>query len=154
MIRALLCLTALCTSPLAAQQSPFAGTWRISYPVGATIENGVMTPIMGAGTLVVAPVADSLIGELNMDPDPGLPPRPMQRLAAPATAPAATFLARSEATVNVNGSESKVAVTSTWKLTVKGDSLSGTVERVLEGFEDATQPPHEVTGVRQQGPGR
>lgn len=150
MLRTLCCLVVLNTTALAAQQSPFAGTWRISYPVGATIENGVVTPIMGAGTLVVAAVADSLIGELNMDPDPELPPRPMQRLSAPAAAPAATFIARSEATLNMNGEESKVAVISTWRLTVKGDSLSGTVERVLEGFEDANQPPHEVTGVRQK----
>jgi len=154
MLRTLSCLIVFGTTTLAAQQSPFAGTWRLSYPVGATIENGVVTPIMGAGTLVVTPVADSLIGELNMDPDPELPPRPAQRLAASATAPAATFIARSEATINMNGSESKATVISTWKLTVKGDSLSGTVERVLEDFEDANQPPHEVTGVRQQGSSR
>ncbi|HMU62737.1 MAG TPA: hypothetical protein PKA66_13205, partial [Gemmatimonadales bacterium] len=137
MLRTLCCLMVLNATALAAQQSPFAGTWRVTYPVGASIDNGVVTPIMGSGTLVVAPVADSLIGELNMDPDPELPARPAQRLAAPATAPAATFVARSEATLNMNGAESQATVISTWKLTVKGDSLSGTVERVLEGYEAA-----------------
>lgn len=150
MLRTLCCLMVLNATALAAQQSPFAGTWRVTYPVGASIDNGVVIPIMGSGTLVVAPVADSLIGELNMDPDPELPARPAQRLAAPATAPAATFVARSEATLNMNGAESQATVISTWKLTVKGDSLSGTVERVLEGYEAANQPPRAVTGVRQR----
>lgn len=150
MIRILCCLIALHTTALAAQQSPFAGTWRVSYPVGATIENGAVTPIMGSGTLVVASVGDSLIGELNMDPDPELPPRAAQRLAAPVSAPGATFIARSEATLSMNGAESQVEVISTWKLSVKGDSLSGTVERVLEGYEAANQPPKPVTGSRQK----
>ncbi len=150
MIRTLCCLIVLHTSALAAQQSPFAGTWRISYPVGATIENGAATPILGSGTLVVVSVADSLIGKLDMDPDPELSPRPAQRLAAPVTAPAATFIARTEATLNMNGTESKATVISTWKLTVKGDSLSGTVERVMEGYEAANQSPQPVTGSRRK----
>jgi hypothetical protein len=150
MLRTLCCLMVLNATALAAQQSPFAGTWRISYPVGATIENGVATPILGSGTLAIATVADSLVGELNMDPNPEFPPRPAQRLAAKAAAPEATFVSHTEATLNMNGSESKATVISTWKLTVKGDSLSGTVERVLEGYEAANQPPHEVTGVRQK----
>lgn len=149
MIRAFLCLLVLNTTALAAQQSPFAGTWRLSYPVGATIENGVATSILGAGTLVVTPAADSLFGELNMDPNPELPPRPAQRLAAGATSPEATFVSHTEATLNMNGTESTATVISTWKLTVKGDSLFGTVERVLEGYEAANQPPQTVTGTRQ-----
>jgi len=150
MLRTLCCLAVLHTTALAAQQSPFAGTWKLSYPAGATVENGVSTPIFAKGTLVVRTQGDSLIGILNMEADPALPPRPEQRLAAPATAPAATFLARSEATINMNGEESKATVISTWKLAVKGDSLTGTVERVLEGFEGANQPPQAVTGVRKK----
>jgi hypothetical protein len=148
MLRTLCCLIVLNTTALAAQQSPFAGTWRLTYPVGATIENGVATPILGSGTLVVAAVADSLIGELNMDPNPELPPRPAQRMAATATAPEVTFVSHTEAVLNMNGEEQTATVISTWKLAVKGDSLSGTVERVLEGFEMANQPPQPVTGVR------
>ena len=42
MIRTLCCLIVLHTSALAAQQSPFAGTWRISYQVRVMIEIGVV----------------------------------------------------------------------------------------------------------------
>jgi hypothetical protein len=154
MIRTLLCLTVLSTSTLAAQQSPFVGTWSVSYPAGAMLENGIMTPIMATGVLSIIRSADSLVGELVMDPNPELGPRPMVRMAAAAGAGEVTFVSYSEATLTMNGSESKTTVISSWKLAVQGDTLSGTVERRLEGFEEANQPPHEVTGVRQQGPTR
>ena len=148
MLRTLCCLIVLNTTALAAQQSPFAGTWRLTYPVGATVENGVNTPIMGTGVLKISTTGDSLVGELNMDANDQVPPRPMQRLIASAAGPDATFIAHTEAKLNMNGEERTATVISTWKLAVKGDSLSGTVERVLEGFEMANQPPQPVTGVR------
>lgn len=148
MFRTLFCLTVLTTTTLAAQQSPFVGSWHVSYPVGATVENGVNTPIMGTGVLKISTTGDSLVGELNMDANDQVPPRPMQRLIASGAGPEATFIAHTEAQLNMNGEEQTATVISTWKLAVKGDSLSGTVERVLEGFEMANQPPQPVTGVR------
>jgi hypothetical protein len=150
MIRILLCLTALATTTLAAQQSPFVGSWDISYPAGARMENGMSTPIMGTGVLKIALTADSLVGELTINPSADLPPRPKQRLVASGAGAEATFIAHTEANLNMNGEERTAIVISTWKLAVEGDSLSGTVERVLEGFEIANQPPQPVTGVRRK----
>jgi len=151
MIRPLLCLLALHTSTLAAQQPSLVGSWQLSYPAGATIENGVATTIFGKGVLTVVRQADSLIGTLVMDANPDLPARPPVRMAAPAgAADAATFLSHSEATISMNGDEQKANVTSTWKLAVKGDSLVGTVERTLEGYEEANQPAKPVTGTRRK----
>lgn len=73
MIRTLLCLTALATTTLAAQQSPFVGTWALSYPGGAMMENGVVTPIMATGLLTVEETGDSLIATLVADPLAGPP---------------------------------------------------------------------------------
>ena len=55
--------------------------------------------------------------------------------------------------MNMNGQESKATVVSTWKLTVRGDSLDGTVARTIEGFDMAggDQPPQPVTGSRKKG---
>lgn len=151
MIRPLLCLLAVHTTALAAQQPSLVGSWQLAYPAGATIENGVATTIFGKGVFTVVQQADSLIGTLVMDANPDLPGRPPVRMAAPAGTGAATFLSHSEATISMNGDEQKATVTSTWKLAVKGDSLVGTVERTLEGFEEANQPPQPVTGTRRKG---
>lgn len=151
MIRPLLCLLALHTTALAAQQSPLVGNWQLSYPAGATIENGVATTIFGSGVLTVVRQADSLIGTLVMDANQQLAPRPPVRMAALAGSGAATFLSRSEATLSRNGEESTATVVSTWILAVKGDSLTGTVERTLEGVDGANQPPKPVTGTRRKG---
>lgn len=153
MTRALLCLLALNTTALAAQVPSFVGGWKISYPVGATVENGEVTVLMGTGTLTIVAQGDSLIGTLAMDPAPDRPARPAVRLAAPASTGEATFVSHSEATLNMNGEESKKTVVSTWKLTVRGDSLAGTVARTIEGFDMAggDQPPQPVTGSRKKG---
>jgi len=148
MMRALLCLLILASSPVVAQQSSFVGTWNLSYPGGAMRENGVMTPIMATGVLTITATGDSLIGTLVMNPHAELGSRPDVRMMAGVGSTEATFVSRSEATLSTNGEERKAAVISTWKLAVAGDSLSGTVERTLEGFEEANQPPTPVTGSR------
>ena len=102
-IRTVLSLALVCTTTLAAQQSSFVGVWTVSYPGGAMMENGVMTPIMATGTLSIAVQADSLVGSLVMDPNPELGPRPEVRMTAVAGAGAATFVSRSEATLSTNG---------------------------------------------------
>jgi hypothetical protein len=153
MTRALLCLLAFHTTALAAQAPSFVGGWQLSYPVGAMVENGEVTVIMGTGTLTIVAQGDSLIGTLVTDSTPGERPRPTVRLAAPAVTGAATFVSHSEATMNINGQESKATVVSTWALKVQGDSLSGTVARTIEGFDMAggDQPPQPVTGSRKKG---
>jgi hypothetical protein len=129
------------------------GGWQLSYPVGATVENGEVTVLMGTGALNIVAQGDSLIGTLVMDPAQDQPPRPAVRMAARVSTGEATFVSHSEATLNINGEESKAKVVSTWKLTVRGDSLAGTVARTIEGFDspEGEQPPHPVTGSRKKG---
>ncbi len=153
MIRTLLCLTALATTTLAAQQSPFVGTWALSYPGGAMMENGVVTPIMATGLLTVEATGDSLIATLVADPSPDLPARPPTRLAAKAGAGTVTFTSRRQAKLNMNGVEREAMAVSTWILHVTGETLDGTVETTIEGMEMGLQEPMPVTGSRKKGEG-
>jgi|WetSurMetagenome_2_1015567.scaffolds.fasta_scaffold73806_3 hypothetical protein len=153
MKRMLLCLIAL-NAPaavLAAQAPSFAGTWQLQYPRGTRVENGEATVMWGTGTLSVVAQGDSLIGTLTGDPAPDMPPRPPVRLAGKAATRETTFISSSEATLNMNGDTKTATVVSTWNLTVKGDSLVGTVHRKLQGYDmGEDQPAQAVTGVRKQ----
>jgi hypothetical protein len=135
---------------LPAQQPSLVGTWRISYPAGMRVENGMSTPIMASGTLTIEARGDSLIGELVTDSTAGLPPRPPAHLAAATSAGEATFVSRTQAKVNINGELSERTAVSTWSLRAKGDTLSGTVQRRLEGFGAGDQGPSPVTGTRRK----
>lgn len=149
MIRSLVCALLLGSTTLSAQQPALVGTWRLTYPAGMRIENGVPTPIISDGTLTVTAQGDSLIGSLVTDPIPDVPARPPARLAAPKPASdEAVFTARSEATLNMNGEERTATVVSTWRLAARGDSVSGTVERRIEGMEMGGGGPRPVTGTR------
>lgn len=151
MTRTLVVLLALSHGALQAQQPSLAGAWKITYPAGMRIEDGVATPIMATGSLTVQPAGDSLIATLATDPGPDMPARPPLRLAAKSGPGEATFIGRSKATINVNGAEHEAAVTSTWVLRAKGDSLTGTVERKIDSPEAGPQEARPVTGVRKQG---
>ena len=152
MIRSLLCLLALNTTALAAQHSPFVGTWQLSFPLGARLENGRAVPMMGTGVLTVVAQADSLVGTLVMDPQEGIPEESAPRLVAKAGGGTAIFVSRSEITLLMNMEERKSVMISTWQLTVTGDRLEGTVTRKVEAFGDSPDqgalPP--VTGVRRK----
>jgi hypothetical protein len=148
MTRSLVIALTLACSTLQAQQHPLVGTWQVSFVAGMSIENGVETPILGGGHLTIEVQGDSLIGTLNRDPVPGIADRPPARLAGVAADGAVTFLSLSTANINMNGMERTAAVTSTWRLQANGDSLEGTVERQIEGFDEMSRPS-PVTGTRQ-----
>lgn len=150
MTRTFVVVLTLCSSALQAQQQPLVGAWQISYPAGLRIENGAPTPIMATGWLTIEAKGDSLIAELVTDPSPDLPVRPPARLAAKASAGDATFISRTTATLNINGAEREATAVGTWMLGARGDTLSGTVERMLEGHELGTQGPKPVTGTRRK----
>jgi hypothetical protein len=150
MLRTVVFCSALFGGVLQAQQPPLVGTWRITYTAGVRMENGFSTPVMAAGTLTIAVRGDSLIGELVTDSSPGLPPRPLARLVATASAGEATFTSRSRATVNINGTRQEATAVSTWTLRASGDSLSGSVRRRLEDFDAPPQGPSPVTGTRRK----
>ena len=151
MTRAFVVLLTLCNCALQAQQQPLVGVWRISYTGGMRIEDGVATPIMATGTLTIEAKADSLVANLVTEPAPDLPARPPVRVATKAGAGDATFTAHTKATININGAEREATVVSTWVLRAKGDSLEGTVQRKIEGFEGGSQEPQPVTGTRRRG---
>ncbi len=135
--------------PARAQQSPLVGVWQLSYPAGIRMENGARTVMMGKGRLTVAIEGDSLVGTLVSEPMPDAPPRPPARMSAPMGSGSRTFVARTKATLNLNGEEREATAVSTWTLTAAGDSLSGTVERRIDGFPVAAQDPQPVSGTRQ-----
>jgi hypothetical protein len=151
MTRILVVLFALSHGVLNAQQSPLAGTWLVNFQAGMRVEDGVATPLFATGTLTVQSVADSLIGTLATNPAPDMPARPPVRLAAKASTGEATFIAHGKATINVNGAEHEAAVVSTWVLRAKGDSLEGTVARMIDSPEAGPQEPRPVTGTRKKG---
>ena len=149
MFRTILVLGAL-ISPLSlsAQQSALVGAWKISYPSGVRMENGEQTILRATGTLTVARQGDSLIANLVRDPGPE-PSRAPIHLAARASADPAVFEYRSQATINVNGEASTVASVSLWSLRVVGDSLTGSVERRIDGPYAQQMEPQPVSGRRQ-----
>lgn len=141
-------------APLGAQQHPAIGTWQLEYTVGMRVDNGVPTVIRGTGKLTVVAAGDSLIGTLETDPVPDLPPRPPARLAGTARGSApAVFEQRSVATLNLNGEEQQATAVSTWRLHIHGDSIEGTVERRIEGASVPLppQPAQPVKGTRARG---
>lgn len=150
MMRPLVVMLACATLPIAAQH-PLAGTWKLSYAVGARVDGGVRTVINGTGTLTLKQVGDSLVGELLTDATGEFPQRPPVRMAGRATEGAVSLVSRSTGKVNMNGDEHDVTAISTWKLTVAGDSVSGTVSRALEGMDLPPMPAAPVSGVRTGG---
>jgi hypothetical protein len=151
MRRASLLSSALLLVPtlLSAQSaSPLVGAWNVDVPAGVRIEDGEPETIFARGTLDVVALGDSLIGTLKVQPPSGMPARPPARLAAKAVPGPATFVNHGEATINANGVETKHASTSTFSLEAKGDSLHGTVTRIIEGVESPLSQPQRVTGVR------
>lgn len=152
MFRSFVCTLLFGTTALSAQAPALVGTWRLTYPAGARVENGVHTPIISEGTLTVSLQGDSLVGSLLTDPIPDVPARPAVRMAAARPAgDEVVFTARSEATLTMNGEERTATVVSTWRLVARGDSVSGTVERRLEGMEMGGAGPQPVTGTRARG---
>jgi len=147
----LIALNAVALTGLAAQAPSLAGAWQVSYPRGTMIENGEATVMWGTGTLTIVAQGDSLIGTLAADPVPNVTPKPPVRLAGKAASPEAIFISNSEATLNMNGDMKTATVVSTWTLAVKGDSLVGTVDRKLQGYDMGDdQPAQAVKGARKK----
>ena len=149
MPRSVLAALVLCAGTLHAQ-SPLVGVWRLTYPAGSRIENGVPSLIMGTGTLRIEAHGDSLTGELVTDPMPDVPARPAARLTGVASTGPTLLTSRTAGTLTMNGEERPMTAISTWSLEVRGDSLVGTVARKLEGMPFGAQGPEPVRGVRHQ----
>jgi hypothetical protein len=146
----LLCLPTV----LSGQSHPLVGTWNVTVPAGVRIDNGEPAIIVAKGTLAVTVVGDSLIGTLNVEPPEGLPARPASRLAARRASGPTTFVSVTQATLNVNGSESQRSVTSTYIVeSSDGDAFKGTVTRIINGLESPMSTPQPFNGTRVGGAG-
>lgn len=144
---AILLLSMLGIAGPAAAQTPLVGTWKISFPAGARVENGVQSLVMGAGTLKIAAQGDSLIGELTSEPVENLPARGPSQMIGVAGNPTA-LIAKLTTLIDINGEQHAVTVRSTWQLQAKGDSLIGSLSHKVEGDAGMAQDPGPVRGVR------
>lgn len=127
-----------------AQSHPLVGEWSVSYAGGMRIENGERVPMNVSGTLTVVAEGDSLVATLKSEPPAGAPPgaanRPPARFAARTVAGKVTFVHRSEATLNMNGEQSRRTAISTYVLEATADTLTGTILRQIEGLEIGSEP--------------
>lgn len=135
---------------LTAQSPALVGVWSVTFAAGMRNEGGVETPIMQSGSLKITSEGDSLVAVMTMQPPPGMPARPSSRMAASASATPAVFVLKSQARLNMNGEELTRTAISTFSLKASGDSLSGTLTRVIEGI-DFPSSPMPVTGTRSKG---
>lgn len=144
-------LFVLVPAPLLAQD-PLVGTWKVTYPAGARVDNGEQSVIMGTGTLRIAAQGDSLVGELLADPVPDLPTRGPRRLAGLAGHGSASLVSLAMGMVDSNGVQRAIMVQSTWQLQAKGDSVIGVLTHKVDGAEGMAQDPGQVRGVRLRQP--
>jgi hypothetical protein len=72
-------------------------------------------------------------------------------MAAKVSEGGTVFTSRSKAKVNIHGGEREVTMLSTWRLRARGDSLTGTVEREIEGLDAGIQGANPVSGIRRKG---
>ncbi len=134
-------------SSLAAQAHPLTGRWSVEYQRGMRNENGELTPIMGTATLTLMQRGDSLVGTLAPTVGEQGMTSPAQAFAAKPGAGSATFVVKSQVRINMNGETLEKQATVTWVLSATGDTLSGTMERVIEST-DFPSAPSPVKGTR------
>jgi hypothetical protein len=105
---------------------------------------------MGDGTLTILSSGDSLLGKLETDPIPDEQPRPTLHLAGKPAGGSVSLVARSVATLNLGGNLREAVSISTWALKATGDSLTGTLDRRMEGMNLPTGGPQPVKGSRKK----
>lgn len=150
-IRSFALATVVALAPLTAQaqSSALVGDWSVAITAGMRIENDEATPIRAKARLSIVLQGDSLIATLTVEPSENVAPRPPGRLTAvKSSANTVSFVQRSQATLNANGEERQVTVTSTWSLTADGDAITGSVSREMEGMMGPGMPAQPVSGTR------
>ena len=137
LIRSLLVATLLLAAPMAQAQGTASsvGTWKIEYARGQRMQNDVLTPVMGTGTLVIVAKGDSLMGTLETGPRPDGTVAPPSQLLGVKTADGARLVQKRQVSVSMNGEQSTVEMTITWELHVTGDAISGSLSAVSANGE-------------------
>jgi hypothetical protein len=113
------------------------GKWSIEFERGRQVENGVVTPIMGRGTLVVQQSGGVFTATLDAGPRPDGTPAPPVTMQGALRGSDVVFEQKGRARLDVNGEVKEVEVTTTWSLHADGDALSGTMTRALPMAPDA-----------------
>ncbi|MBI3790506.1 MAG: hypothetical protein HY275_06475 [Gemmatimonadetes bacterium] len=127
--------------------SAIKGAWKVEYPRGQRMDGGGPKPVMGTGTLTIAPKGDSLEATLEVGPRPDGSASPPQRFMGVATPEGGRFVQTRTVTVNRNGDNGSVELTSIWELKAAGDVLTGVLKATAN---DPGLPSFEspVTGTR------
>lgn len=145
---ALLTVVMMLSGLPAAAQEPLVGTWRVIYPAGVQVDNGVQNTVMGTGTLRIVAQGDSLVGDFVPDPVAEFETRGPSRMAGLKGTGMVPLVTSSMLVLEVNGEQRGITLVSTWELEAKGDSLTGTLSHRVEGANLAAQEPGPVRGTR------
>jgi hypothetical protein len=135
---------------ISAQSNPLVGKWRVEYERGRRIENGTPTPMMGTGTLTIAPQGDSLSATLETGPRPDGTPAPPSTFGGRQRGAEAVFVQNVSVQMNMNGELRTTEMTMTWTLSATGDSLTGTLLRAAAAMPQGSTPT-PVKGTRIAG---
>jgi hypothetical protein len=144
---ALLISVLFAAPPLAAQGAGVTGTWITEFDRMMRNENGsVTTGEKTRARLVLEQSGDSVAGTLQILGDGGTPPPPRQ-LRGTIAGDRVKLTAQFDARVNRNGEESTRTITVVYDLTVKGDTLEGTM---TNRSGDMDMPPRPFTATREK----
>ena len=149
-IAALGLLLTLAPLPLVAQ-SGFAGTWTAKLPTGVRNINGEQSIVStNNATFVLEVRGDSIVGSLTYDGSSA--PR---ALRGTRTGNTGVLAMNGAARVILNGEEHEIAMITTFRFTLEGDTLKGTSETAMDPAKAASAPfpgpeqdPLPVTATR------
>lgn len=146
LVPALVLITA---SALQAQEADaIVGKWTIEFERGRRIENGVPSPIMGKGSLVVTKEGEGFKAVLDAGARPDGTPAPIVTMSGSAVEGGGVlFVQKSKAQMNMNGEVQEMEITTKWTLIPSAESLRGELVREVPNVPDAGGPS-PVTGMR------
>ncbi|MCC6244220.1 MAG: hypothetical protein IT353_15360 [Gemmatimonadaceae bacterium] len=122
-------------------QSRLAGTWTAELPQAVRTEDGVVSvESTTPGTLVLEMRGDSVFGTLMRGRGPTARP-----LRGKITDNKVVLVAQSLARVYADGGENTLALLTTFRLTLNGNAMTGTIET----SRDPSSPPITLPGVEQ-----
>jgi hypothetical protein len=144
---ALLMSVLFAAPPLGAQGSGVTGTWITEFDRMMRNENGsVTTGDKTRARLVLQQSGDSVAGTFEILGAGGGPPSPRQ-LRGTISGDRVKLTSEFEARMNRNGEESTRTITVVYDLTVKGDTLEGTM---TNRSGDMDMPPRPFTATREK----
>lgn len=140
-------MTLFTAAPLFAQGAGVTGTWITEFDRMMRNEGGsVTTGDKTRARLVLQQKGDSVTGTFEVLA-PGDAPRPPRQLRGTIAGDRVMLTSEFEARVNRNGEESTRTITVVYDLTVKGDTLEGTM---TNRSGDMDMPPRPFTATREK----